>query len=142
MIDDLIRRAARLARRAGPRRAGRQSPARSGLYHSATERRRLDRAEEVRARAILAERAFDLAVDLSPGDESRPLLLMTGATYLAGFNPDRFGFVDFGVSTRSRDKVNRLEKLPHAASIAMLVEAVCVRSITVDEVFAALRPYL
>ncbi len=95
-------------------------------YDIVSEQRRLDPAEEARARAMLAERAFDLAIDLSPGDESRPLLLMTGATYLVGFNPDRFGYLDFGVTTRSRDKVNRLERLPHAAAIAMLVESLAI----------------
>ena len=95
-------------------------------YDAVTERRRLDPAEEDRVRRLLEPRHFDLAIDLSPGDESRPLLLLTGATYLVGFNPDRFTWLDFGIAARSRDKVNQLEKLPHAATVAMLVEALAI----------------
>lgn len=95
-------------------------------YDPVAERRSLDPAEEERVRAALKGRLFDLAIDLSPGDESRPLLLMTGATYLVGFNPDRFGFLDFGIAVRSRDKVNQQEKLSHAAAVTMLVEALAV----------------
>ncbi|SEN64345.1 ADP-heptose:LPS heptosyltransferase [Sphingomonas gellani] len=95
-------------------------------YDPVSERRRLDPAEEQRVRAMLVDRNLDLAIDLSPGDESRPLLLLTGATYLVGFNPDRFTWLDFGISTRSRDKVNQLEKLSHAASVSMLVEALAI----------------
>lgn len=97
-------------------------------YDPVSERRRLDPAEEDRVRAMLEARQFDLAIDLSPGDESRPLLLLTGAAYLVGFNPDRFTYLDFGIATRSRDKVNQLEKLSHAAAVAMLVEALAIAS--------------
>jgi ADP-heptose:LPS heptosyltransferase len=95
-------------------------------YDPVSERRRLDPAEEDRIRAVLEARRFDLAIDLSPGDESRPLLLLTGATYLVGFNPDRFTYLDFGIAARSRDKVNQLDKLSHAAAVAMLVEALAI----------------
>ncbi len=95
-------------------------------YDPVSERRRLDLAEEDRVRAVLGTRRIDLAIDLSPGDESRPLLLLTGAAYLVGFNPDRFTFLDFGIAARSRDKVNQLEKLSHAAAVSMLVEALAI----------------
>ena len=97
-------------------------------YDTMTEQRRLDPSEEKRLRAVLAADRFDLAIDLSPGDESRPLLLLTGATYLVGFNPDHFTFLDFGIVARSRDKVNQLERLSHAAAVLMLVEALAVAS--------------
>ena len=95
-------------------------------YDPVSERRRLDPAEEERVREMLQARQIDLAIDLSPGDESRPLLLLAGATYLVGFNPDRFTWLDFGIAARSRDKVNQLEKLSHAAAVAMLVEALAI----------------
>jgi len=95
-------------------------------YDPVSERRRLDPAEEDRVRRLLGARPIDLAIDLSPGDESRPLLLLTGATYLVGFNPDRFTFLDFGIAARSRDKVNQLERLSHAANVSMLVEALVI----------------
>ena len=95
-------------------------------YDHATERRHLPIAEEDRLRALFDSEHFDLAIDLCPNDETRPLLLLTGATYLVGFNADRFTFLDFGIGLRSRDKVNQLEKLSHAASVMMLVEALAV----------------
>ena len=103
-------------------------------YSEITERRNLAVDEEARVRAELAEHAFDLAIDLSPGDETRPLLLMTGATYLVGFDADRFTFLDFGIGLRSRDKVNQLGKISHAASVMTLIEALAV---AVTPTFAA-----
>src|SRR3546814_17766584 len=48
-------------------------------YNEATERRLLSVDEEKRVRSMLEERNFDLAIDLSPGDETRPLLLLANA---------------------------------------------------------------
>lgn len=95
-------------------------------YDPVSGNRHLALSEEVRLRAQLARHAFDLAVDLSPGDESRPLLLLTDAIYLVGFNPDRFPYLDFGIAMRSRDKVNQKEKLSHGAAVMMLIEALAV----------------
>jgi ADP-heptose:LPS heptosyltransferase len=95
-------------------------------YSAVTERRTLSTNEEARLRAVLAPEAFDLAIDLCPGDETRPLLLLTGATYLVGFNADRFTFLDFGIGVQSRDKVNRLDRISHAAAVMTLVEALAV----------------
>jgi ADP-heptose:LPS heptosyltransferase len=91
-------------------------------YAAETERRHLSRDEESRVTALLASRHFDLAIDLSPGDESRPLLLLSGATYLVGFNAERHSFLDFGVSIQSRDKSNRLNIVSHAAIVMALIE--------------------
>lgn len=95
-------------------------------YSPVTERRHLSHAEEARLRALFAETQFDLAIDLCPGDETRPLLLLTGATYMVGFNADRFTFLDHGIGLQSRDKVNRLERMSHAAAVLTLVEALAV----------------
>jgi len=95
-------------------------------YDPDSGRRSLSETEVKRLSALLTPRALDLAIDLSPGDESRPLLLLTDAVYLVGFNPDRFTFLDFGIATRTRDKINQLEKLPHGASVMMLVEALAI----------------
>jgi ADP-heptose:LPS heptosyltransferase len=92
-------------------------------YDFETETRSLDLAEEARVAAQCAERRFDLAIDLSPGDEMRPLLLLTGATYLVGFNADRFTFLDYGIGVRSRDKANQRDNVSHAAVVMTLVEA-------------------
>src|SRR3546814_9034383 len=95
-------------------------------YNEATERRRLSVDEEKRVRSMLEERNFDLAIDLSPGDETRPLLLLANATYLVGFEAERFPFLDHGVTLRTRDKVNKLGKISHAASVMTLVESLAV----------------
>jgi ADP-heptose:LPS heptosyltransferase len=91
-------------------------------YDHATERRYLDAGEEARVRETLSERNFDLAIDLCPGDETRPLLKMTDARILVGFNPRNFDFLDFGIDVVTRDKINRIAKAPHAASVLMLIE--------------------
>jgi ADP-heptose:LPS heptosyltransferase len=95
-------------------------------YNAETERRHLPVEEEERLRTHFDEAHFDLAIDLCPGDETRPLLLLSNATYLVGFNSDRFTYLDFGIGLRSRDKVNQLEKLSHAATVLTLVEALAV----------------
>jgi ADP-heptose:LPS heptosyltransferase len=95
-------------------------------YDHASETRHLSVGEEQRVRSLLAGERPDLAIDLCPGDETRPLLLLTGATYLAGFNADRFPFLDYGISVRTRDKVNQLDRLSHAASVLTLVEGLAV----------------
>ena len=91
-------------------------------YDHATERRYLDVKEEQRVRTALADRRYDLAIDLCPGDETRALLKMIDARLLAGFNPRAFDYLDFGIEVITRDKVNRIAKTPHAASILMLIE--------------------
>lgn len=95
-------------------------------YNPGSGRRFLEPEEEDRLRSVLQPLSIDLAIDLSPGDESRPLLLLTNATYLVGFNPDRFTYLDFGIVARSRDKINQLEKISHAATVSMLVEALAI----------------
>jgi ADP-heptose:LPS heptosyltransferase len=91
-------------------------------YDRLTERRYLAPEEEARLRAACAARTFDLAIDLSSAQETRPLLLLTGAAWLVGFDADRFGFLDYGVGVRSRDKANQLDRLPHAVAVSTLVE--------------------
>lgn len=95
-------------------------------YDPSTERRCLREAEQARLAEMLSGGRFDLAIDLSPGDETRPLLLLCTAEVLVGFNPDRFTYLDFGISVRSRDKVNLLEKVSHAKTVSMLIEAMAI----------------
>jgi len=97
-------------------------------YDPATEKRRLSAQEQDRLTRALAHRSFDVAIDLSPGNETRPLLLLCNAYYLVGFNPAEFEYLDFGISIRSRDKVNLLEKMPHSAAVLGLIEALGVAS--------------
>ena len=91
-------------------------------YDHATERRYLDVKEEQRLQRAFLGRRFDLAIDLCPGDETRALLKMFNAQFLAGFNPRVFDFLDFGIDVISRDKVNRIARIPHASSVRMLID--------------------
>jgi ADP-heptose:LPS heptosyltransferase len=79
--------------------------------------------EEARLRALFSATRFDVAIDLCPGRETRPLLLLSQARVMVGFDPERFPYLDFGIHARSRDKVNRLDRVPHGAMVMMLVEA-------------------
>lgn len=91
-------------------------------YDHSTERRYLDLLEEKNLRKTLSSRQYDLAIDLCPGDETRPLLKMIDADFLVGFNPREFDFLDFGIDVISRDKVNRVANVSHAASVLMLIQ--------------------
>jgi len=90
-------------------------------YHRESERRHLAISEEKRIRDLFADDPIDLAVDLNPGDETRPILLLLQATYMVGFNADRFTFLDWGIGVRSRDKINQIGSQAHAATVMTLV---------------------
>lgn len=92
-------------------------------YDHSTERRYFDAKEQRRVSQMFAGLRFDLAIDLCPGDETRALLKMVDAQLLVGFNPREFDYLDFGIDVISRDKVNRIAKISHAASVRMLIDA-------------------
>lgn len=92
-------------------------------YDPSTEQRFLDADEAAQFAERCAKVRFDLAIDLCVGDETRPLLKMLQAGCLVGFNPRSFNYLDFGIDVISRDKVNRLANVSHAASVMMLIEA-------------------
>lgn len=71
----------------------------------------------------LAERHYDLAIDLCPGSHSRPLLKLTGARYTAGFKPHEFPWLSFAIDVRTTDPGNRLEAMCHSRAPQVLVEA-------------------
>jgi ADP-heptose:LPS heptosyltransferase len=92
-------------------------------YSHESERRFLSAESESQIRATLHGRSFDLAIDLSPGEESQPLMLLCDAHYRVGFKPERFSFIDFGIEVTSRDKINSKSIINHAAHIMMLIQA-------------------
>lgn len=96
------------------------------VYDHTSERRYLEETEEGRIRDLLDEHSFDVAIDLCPGPETRPLLRMVNAKYLVGFHPRQFEYLDFGIDIFSRDKVNQLVTFSHATHILALVEALAV----------------
>lgn len=92
-------------------------------YSHESEERFLTPEANAQIRSMLDGRHFDLAIDLSPGNESQPLMLLCDAHYRVGFKPEHFPFIDFGIDVTSRDKVNSKAIINHAAHIMMLVQA-------------------
>jgi ADP-heptose:LPS heptosyltransferase len=66
---------------------------------------------------------FDLAIDLSPGSDSRPLLKLAGARYTVGFKPQEFPWLSFAIDATTRDPINRRERASHQRLVMSLVEA-------------------
>ena len=80
-------------------------------------------AEQLRLRKTLEPKSFDLAIDLSPGPDSRPLLRLAAARYTAGFSPGDFPWLTFGINLQTRDVGNWREGSPHSSSPTALVVA-------------------
>jgi ADP-heptose:LPS heptosyltransferase/GT2 family glycosyltransferase len=83
-----------------------------------------DEAATARLRAHLAAQRFDLAVDMRMHSDTRHLLQLSGATWLAGFDSGgRFGWLDIAVEWEV-DR-HRQPKRSHAASnLVLLADAV------------------
>lgn len=92
-------------------------------YDHGTRRRWLGRSAHAEIRRRYAAEPVDIAIDLSPGEDSRPILTLVNARYRAGFKPHRFDFLDFGIDLLTRDQVNRKEAVSHTAMISAFVEA-------------------
>jgi ADP-heptose:LPS heptosyltransferase len=92
-------------------------------YDHGTRRRWLGREAHSEIKRRYDAAPVDIAIDLSPGDDSRPILTLINARYRAGFKPHRFDFLDFGIDLLTRDPVNRKEAVSHTAMIGAFVEA-------------------
>ncbi len=94
------------------------------MVHDALARRRFATiAEQLRLRKTLEPKSFDLAIDLSTGADTRPLLRLAAARYTAGFSPRDFPWLTFGINLQTRDVGNWREGSPHSASPMALVVA-------------------
>lgn len=71
----------------------------------------------------LARFPFDLAIDLSQSDESRPLLLLSQAPFLCGFGIRQFPWLDAGLEFSAPDPLDRLDAIAHGRKASLLVEA-------------------
>ena len=80
----------------------------------------LDAQQDLRTR--LAVHRFDIAIDLSEGPASRPLLLLSGAPFLYGFQTHQAPWLNADVTGRTHDPLNGLEAASHAAKTLALVE--------------------
>lgn len=73
-------------------------------------------------RRQLSRHAFDLAIDLGEGDDSRPLLLLSGARFLYGFRNRQFPFLHAGMDFGAHDPVNTNEVLPPSRKFVLLIQ--------------------
>ncbi len=87
------------------------------------ERRRvMPLAQQHELRRMLAPYRFDLAIDMSESDVSRPLLLLSGAPFVYGFKHGNFTWLSAGFEGFARDFANEREVAPHTAKMMGLIE--------------------
>jgi ADP-heptose:LPS heptosyltransferase len=87
------------------------------------ERRRtmpMDAQKALRDR--LGPYRFDLAIDLGLGAASRPLLLLSGARFLYGFEGDEWPWLSAGFRGGARDSWNGNEATAHSNRLLALIE--------------------
>lgn len=90
---------------------------------NAAERRRVLSAEsQGELHRALAPYQFDIAVDLGEGEESRPLLLLSGARFLYGFKDHLSPWLDAGLNFNAHDPINTIEIVPPSRKMMLLVE--------------------
>lgn len=88
-----------------------------------TERRRLLPIEaQDQLRRTLAPYAFDIAIDLGEGDESRALLLLSEARFLYGFKDRQSPWLDAGLDFNAHDPINGIEIVPPSRKLVLLIE--------------------
>jgi ADP-heptose:LPS heptosyltransferase len=93
------------------------------IYEPIEGRRYLSLRDQIDLRRRLGNHSFDLAIDLSTGGDTRPVLRLSGAPITVGFKPHDFPWLSFGIDTVTRDAVNGRERVPHGTLIMMLVDA-------------------
>jgi ADP-heptose:LPS heptosyltransferase/tetratricopeptide (TPR) repeat protein len=87
------------------------------------ERRRVMPLEKQRElRRKLEAFKFDIAIDLTESDVTRPLLLLSGAPYLFGFKDDHSPWLSAFYEGYTRDPMNGLQEVPPTVRLAGLVE--------------------
>lgn len=93
------------------------------IYSHVTRRRHMSIDRQTVLRDRLHALRLDLAIDLSPGSDSRPLLRLSGALHLVGFRSAEFPWLSFGVDVRTHDRANGKERASHATVVLALVES-------------------
>jgi ADP-heptose:LPS heptosyltransferase/tetratricopeptide (TPR) repeat protein len=87
------------------------------------ERRRvmpLEKQHELRRK--LEPFKFDIAIDLTESDVTRPLLLLSGAPYLFGFKDDHSPWLSAFYEGYTRDPMNGLQEVPPTVRLMGVVE--------------------
>ena len=78
-------------------------------------------AQDALRHTLLAYR-FDVAVDLGEGEESRAVLLLSGARFLYGFKDRLSPWLDVGLDFNGHDPINGREMTPPSRKMLLLVE--------------------
>jgi ADP-heptose:LPS heptosyltransferase len=92
-------------------------------YDPKRKRRFMTLSQQSELRRKLHEFAFDLAIDLCPGEDSRPLLRLSGARFTAGFGAQQFPWLSLGIDIATRNRRNGKEEAAHGARVESFVEA-------------------
>jgi len=92
-------------------------------YEPMEGRRYLSLHHQIELRRQLGKHSIDLAIDLSTGGDTRPLLRLSGAPITVGFKPHEFPWLSFGIDAVTRDRVNGRGRAPHGTLMTMLVDA-------------------
>ncbi|MGF7150924.1 ADP-heptose:LPS heptosyltransferase [Sphingomonas zeicaulis] len=85
-------------------------------------RRVMSPQDQVALKSRLAAFDFDLAIDLSESSASRPLLKLSGARFLYGFNERISPWLSAGYESHARDPVNALERTPPSGNTVALID--------------------
>jgi ADP-heptose:LPS heptosyltransferase/tetratricopeptide (TPR) repeat protein len=91
-------------------------------YDPKTRQRYVSPAEQARLAQILPSQGFDLAIDLSPGSSTRPLLRLAKARYTAGFGTHEFPWLTFALDLQTHECVDGHHYMPHSSMPRALVE--------------------
>jgi len=74
-------------------------------------------------RERLAPYKFDMALDLAPAVESRPLLLLSGAPFLAGMRDKTWPYINAGFDLNTYDPVGRSDIMPASSKTLAFIES-------------------
>lgn len=91
-----------------------------------TRRRAMATADQAALRRTLAAYRFDLAIDLSVSSLSRPLLLLSGATRLRGFDDGLWPWLDARLSVGEPDAKSSNESMAQSERVQLLIEQLAI----------------
>jgi len=104
------------------------------------QRRLMPLPQQEALRSRLEAYRFDIAIDLAQAQVSRDLLRLTGASFLYGVEGDSSGWLSASFGLNTYDRLNRLDRVPHARKTLALVETL--GAITRDSFEVVRRPDL
>jgi len=93
------------------------------LYDVVRKSRVLPVDRQIEVRRQLRECRPELAIDLSPAPDMRPLLQLSGAPITVGFGPREFPWLSVAIETQTRNTLSGGARVSQAARLLSLVEA-------------------